>query len=97
LTEGLVPVRLARSEPAIDEERRLLYVAMTRAEDELWCSWARASATVDGRTVRRPSRWLARIEEARAALELEQAPAGREAVADHLARLRALVSPQAAR
>jgi DNA helicase-2/ATP-dependent DNA helicase PcrA len=95
LSEGLVPIRQARSEAALDEERRLLYVALTRAEDELRCSWTRASGAADGRT-RRASRWLAAIEDTQAALEAEQAPAGPESVAHHLARLRALVSPVSA-
>ena len=92
VSEGLVPIASARSEAAVAEERRLLYVAMTRAEDELWCSWARRAGTEDERSLRRPSRWLEGIERARAALEREQAPAGPETVARHVAHLRSLVS-----
>jgi len=90
LSEGLVPIGSARVEAALEEERRLLYVAMTRAEDELWCSWAREAG--GGRRPRRRSRWLGAIEAARAALEHEQAPAGPETVVEHLAQLRLLVS-----
>jgi DNA helicase-2/ATP-dependent DNA helicase PcrA len=92
LSEGLVPFASARSDAALDEERRLLYVAMTRAEDELWCSWARRAGADEGRNPRRPSRWLGAIERARAVAEQEQAPAGSETVASHLALLRSLVS-----
>ena len=41
LEDGLVPIAHARSVGAVAEERRLLYVACTRAMDELCCSWAR--------------------------------------------------------
>jgi DNA helicase II / ATP-dependent DNA helicase PcrA len=95
ICEGLVPIGSARSDDAIDEERRLLYVAMTRAEDELWCSWARRSGAGDARSDRRPSRWLGAIAGARAALEHEQAPAPPETVASHLAHIRSLVARDA--
>ena len=96
LSEGFVPMGSARSDAAVDEERRLLYVAMTRAEDELWCSWARLAGPDDGRVQRRPSRWLGAIENARATLEREQAPATPETAATHLAHIRSLVSRDAA-
>jgi DNA helicase-2/ATP-dependent DNA helicase PcrA len=92
LSEGLVPIGSARVEAALEEERRLLYVAMTRAEDELWCSWARDTGESGGRRPRRRSRWLGAVEAARATLEQEQAPAGPETVVEHLAKLRSLVS-----
>ena len=45
------------------EERRLLYVALTRACRDLHCSWARTRTTGAGRVVeRQPSPWLAAIE-----------------------------------
>ena len=65
LGDGLVPIPWATTEAALDEERRLLYVALTRAEDELFCSWslyrdARLAGT--GWRPRRPSPWLAAME-----------------------------------
>lgn len=39
VSEGLVPHRSARTSAARAEERRLLYVALTRAEEELTISW----------------------------------------------------------
>jgi DNA helicase-2/ATP-dependent DNA helicase PcrA len=92
ISEGLVPLGSARSDAAVDEEQRLLYVAMTRAEDELWCSWARRADVENARSDRRPSRWLGPIVAAQAALEHEQAPAPPETVAAHLAHIRSLVS-----
>jgi DNA helicase-2/ATP-dependent DNA helicase PcrA len=64
LEDGLVPISYATSVAARSEERRLLYVAVTRAEENLWCSWARQRAAA-GRSWRcRPSPFLAAIEEA---------------------------------
>jgi DNA helicase II / ATP-dependent DNA helicase PcrA len=42
LEEGLFPLARAYEEPAqLEEERRLFYVGITRAEDKLYLSWAR--------------------------------------------------------
>ncbi len=48
LESGLVPISFAKTQEAKDEERRLFYVATTRAEDALWLSWA-AERTLQGR------------------------------------------------
>jgi len=40
LEDGIVPIAYAASADAMAEERRLLYVALTRAKEQLWCSWA---------------------------------------------------------
>ena len=40
LVEGLMPIVHARTPEAIEEERRLLYVAVTRAREHLYLSWA---------------------------------------------------------
>jgi DNA helicase-2/ATP-dependent DNA helicase PcrA len=58
LERGLVPISYADTPPERAEERRLLYVALSRAELALHCSWAR-SRTFGLRTARRsPSPWL---------------------------------------
>jgi len=59
LEEGFVPIHHAKDSPDdLEEERRLLYVALTRARDELHCTWAR-SRTFGSRSLnRRPSPWL---------------------------------------
>jgi DNA helicase II / ATP-dependent DNA helicase PcrA len=51
LVEGLMPIVYARTPEAIEEERRLLYVAVTRAREHLYLSWspARAPGAAAGR------------------------------------------------
>lgn len=55
---GLVPIGRATTPTALDEERRLLYVAVTRAAQRLTCTWA-ATRRFGARPVpREPSPWL---------------------------------------
>ncbi|NHC13275.1 ATP-dependent DNA helicase UvrD2 [Motilibacter deserti] len=51
LVEGLVPISFAETDEEVAEERRLLYVGVTRARERLVLSWSRARG-------RRPSRFL---------------------------------------
>jgi DNA helicase-2/ATP-dependent DNA helicase PcrA len=44
LVEGLMPIVHARTPEAVEEERRLLYVAVTRAREHLYLSWSPARA-----------------------------------------------------
>lgn len=55
--EGSLPISYATTFEAIDEERRLAYVGVTRAARTLTLSWARSA----GRGERAPSRFLAEI------------------------------------
>jgi len=92
LSEGLVPLGSATSEAALDEERRLLYVALTRAEDELACTWALyrdARLAGSGGAPRRASRWLEAIERARAELVAGATPTEPAAAAARWRQLRA--------
>ena len=57
LVEGTLPIQHADDDAAIEEERRLLYVGVTRAREHLHLSWALARAA-DGRRYRRRSRFL---------------------------------------
>lgn len=57
LSEGLMPISFADSPQAVDEERRLLYVGITRARERLHLSWS-GSRTPGGRAHRQPSRFL---------------------------------------
>lgn len=64
LEEGSVPIRHAfGSTEAIAEERRLLYVAITRAARRLTLSWAASRTSGFGVTTKQtPSRFLAELE-----------------------------------
>ena len=57
LTEGMLPIVHAETPEQIEEERRLLYVGITRAREHLHLSWALARSP-GGRRSRRPSRFL---------------------------------------
>jgi DNA helicase-2/ATP-dependent DNA helicase PcrA len=69
LERGLVPIGHATSPAAEAEERRLLYVALTRAQDELHCSWAERRTFGTKSVHRSPSPWLDLIDDACAALD----------------------------
>jgi superfamily I DNA/RNA helicase len=67
LSDGSIPIRHARTPEARGEEARLLYVALTRAEDDLSCSWAEFPDRVAlerGVAPRDPSPWLRAVEDA---------------------------------
>jgi len=57
LSEGLLPISLAETDDAVNEERRLLYVGITRAREHLELSYARHR--LGGSATRRRSRFLA--------------------------------------
>jgi DNA helicase-2/ATP-dependent DNA helicase PcrA len=57
LVEGLMPIVHARTAEALEEERRLLYVAVTRAREHLCLSWSSVRAP-GGRGGRQRSRFL---------------------------------------
>lgn len=61
VSDGLVPISLAEGAEALDEERRLLYVGLTRARRQLFLSWS-TTRTPGGRASRRVSRFLAPAE-----------------------------------
>ena len=60
LAEGLMPISYAKDARAIDEERRLLYVGITRARLRLALSWS-AVAGSSRSAKRHPSRFLAEL------------------------------------
>jgi DNA helicase II / ATP-dependent DNA helicase PcrA len=62
LEEGLVPVRQATTPEELAEERRLLYVGLTRARVHLWLGWAARRPGPSGREgQRKPSRFLSDV------------------------------------
>ncbi len=59
LEDGTLPIRQATEPGEVAEERRLLYVGITRARRHLWLSWARRRTAANGREGRRTrSRFL---------------------------------------
>ena len=64
LEQGLVPIAHAKDSNAVAEERRLLYVALTRAKDRILCSWADNRHFSGNKRKRDPSPWLFNIERA---------------------------------
>jgi DNA helicase-2/ATP-dependent DNA helicase PcrA len=60
LTDGMLPIVYAQTDEAIEEERRLLYVGVTRARSLVCLSWALARSA-DARRARKPSRFIEEI------------------------------------
>ena len=69
LEDGLVPLG-----QDVEEERRLLYVALTRAEREVHCSWAARRSFGSRPVPRQPSPWLAAIESTIAGAVISRLP-----------------------
>ncbi|MBT8240590.1 MAG: ATP-dependent helicase, partial [Acidimicrobiia bacterium] len=64
LEQGFVPISYAETGAQLAEERRLLYVAITRAERELFLSFAEQRTFRTKPSSRRPSPYLGEIERA---------------------------------
>jgi superfamily I DNA/RNA helicase len=91
LSAGLMPLASAQTTEAVNEERRLLYVALTRAEEELWCSWSEsddASTASGAPRARSGSPWLEPIERTIMQLTKAAAPTAVGDVAARVAELR---------
>ncbi len=62
LEEGVFPhIRSLESSEDLEEERRLFYVAMTRAKEKLLLSWSQRRSLFGSNSVSRPSRFLDEI------------------------------------
>ena len=99
LEQGLFPHERSIKDHALEEERRLFYVAMTRAMDELVLTRA-DRRRIKGRPIsRRPACFLSEIDpdfvincSAEEALE----PASPDVASDYIAQMKAMFSPDAA-
>jgi DNA helicase-2/ATP-dependent DNA helicase PcrA len=58
IEEGVLPIRQASTPAEVAEERRLLYVGLTRARVHLWLSWAARRAGASGREQSRKPSWF---------------------------------------
>lgn len=56
--DGLIPYRTGNASESIDEERRLFYVGMTRAKEELYLIYKRRGVVYGKKTAREPSPFL---------------------------------------
>ena len=61
LEEGLFPSSRAEQEADLEEERRLAYVGMTRAMQDLFMTWAQSRFSFGGRNYAMPSRFLTEL------------------------------------
>ena len=94
LEKGLVPIGHATTAAAEAEERRLLHVALTRAVDELHCTWAERRTFGSTSAARSPSPLLAPIQDTVAAMSAGGTPdEWRSRLTAERARLRALPTP----
>ncbi len=94
IEQGLVPIGHARTDDDLDEERRLFYVAITRAEQELRLTWAQTRTFGERTATRTASPYLDEVEAATDALRQGIVPADWSA---HLAAQRAGLRLESAR
>src|SRR5699024_3414942 len=66
VSEGLLPIGYADTADAVGEERRLFYVALTRARTVLSVSWSKGRRAGAG-VGRRPSRFVGEVQAGRPA------------------------------
>jgi DNA helicase II / ATP-dependent DNA helicase PcrA len=77
LADGTLPTSYAKTPEQLEEERRLLYVGVTRARQWLWLSYGQTRST--GRP-RRPSRFLPQLDRSRGTGGTERAGESRKPV-----------------
>lgn len=85
MEEGFVPISYATTTKAVAEERRLAYVALSRARRELHLSWARRRDFGGREAQRQPSPWIGDVVDAIA----DQVPEVAVGAAERVAALRA--------
>jgi superfamily I DNA/RNA helicase len=76
--ETLLPMQWPGLRSAVDEERRLFYVGMTRAKEQLYLLRAKRRPLFGRALENQPSRFLSNIEEQLKAYEKWQAPIRKE-------------------
>ena len=90
--QRLFPHQMAIDEGSLEEERRLCYVAMTRAKDRLFLTYAQKRRVMNMVTVRRPSMFIDEIPaefiEFSTPSELKDPQENRELASDYLAQIK---------
>ena len=74
LEEELMPHKNSETTGAIDEERRLFYVALTRAKKQIFLSFSRDRSVGPSSTTRKPSRFLGELPETGIEMAAAQPP-----------------------
>lgn len=96
LEEGLLPHDRSKAEGTIDEERRLLYVGITRAQETLTLSWCRHRIKYGSATPCTVSSFVRELSpewvEHRDAAQILSAPVARESAESRFAALKATLS-----
>jgi len=97
LEEGLLPHREAIASGNVDEERRLLYVGLTRAQRSVHLSYCRKRKRAGGSVECQPSRFLAELAQddlrwTGTKLPTDEAARERAAGAERLAQLKAMLA-----
>jgi DNA helicase-2/ATP-dependent DNA helicase PcrA len=63
MADGMFPLRRAIESNDLEEERRLFYVAVTRAKDELYLCYPKVNSKGGAATLLSPSRFLSEVSE----------------------------------
>jgi DNA helicase-2/ATP-dependent DNA helicase PcrA len=72
LEDGTIPIKQAETDEEIEEERRLLYVGLTRARRHLELSWAERRPSPQGSGRRHPSQFLVALRDRPARSRLDE-------------------------
>ncbi|MBS0327138.1 MAG: UvrD-helicase domain-containing protein [Proteobacteria bacterium] len=97
IEEGILPHREAVEAGNVDEERRLMYVGLTRAQRSVQLSYCRSRKRAGGKVACTPSRFLAELDQeelrhAGAPLSADEAAQQRKTGSARLTALKALVA-----
>ncbi|HEB01802.1 MAG TPA: DUF3553 domain-containing protein, partial [Nitrospirae bacterium] len=91
MEEGVLPYFKAKTPHEVDEERRLLYVGMTRAKDYLWMTGANKRRMYAKTQEQEPSRFLKSIpSDCCRVLEVISKPTAQEAARESARRIKSM-------
>ena len=89
--DGLIPISFAKSPSEIDEERRLAYVAITRARKYLLISWGASYLTVFGNVKSQErSRFVSFMDEQKPAVDITKPKSNSQSKSDGLPQVNRL-------